>query len=66
MGANCSMKIIGIAMVRNEDDILESFIRYNLQFLDHICIISHTSTYQSNMTLKNSVVRRLRRFPQIK
>lgn len=47
------MKIVGVAMVRNEDDILESFIRNNLLFLDHISVISHNSIDQTNTILEN-------------
>jgi hypothetical protein len=49
------MKIIGIAMVRNEDDVLESFIRHNLNFLDHLSVISHASTDQTDTILEKLV-----------
>lgn len=35
-------KIAGLAMVRNEADIIESFVRYNLKFLDEIIIVLHS------------------------
>jgi hypothetical protein len=35
-------KIAGLAMVRNEADIIESFVRYNLKFLDEMIIVLHT------------------------
>ncbi len=35
-------KIAGLAMVRNEADIIETFIRYNLQFLDEMIIVLHS------------------------
>jgi Glycosyl transferase family 2 len=35
-------KLAGLAMVRNEADIIESFIRYNLQFLDEMIIVLHS------------------------
>lgn len=34
-------KLAGLAMVRNEADIIETFIRYNLQFLDEMIIVLH-------------------------
>lgn len=37
------MRISSVSIVRNESDIIESFIRYNLQFLDHMWIIDHNS-----------------------
>jgi glycosyltransferase involved in cell wall biosynthesis len=35
-------KIAGLAMVRNEADIIEAFVRYNLQFLDELIIVLHS------------------------
>jgi Glycosyl transferase family 2 len=35
-------KVAGLVMVRNEADIIESFVRYNLKFLDEIIIILHS------------------------
>jgi glycosyltransferase involved in cell wall biosynthesis len=35
-------KIAGLVMVRNEADIIESFVRYNLKFLDEIIIVLHS------------------------
>lgn len=37
------MRIVGIAMVKNEADIIEAFVRHNLQFLDSLWIINHDS-----------------------
>jgi len=37
------MRIIGIAQVRNESDIIEIFCRYHFQFLDGIIIMDHLS-----------------------
>jgi hypothetical protein len=36
------MKTAGLAMVRNEADIIESFVRYNLQYLDELIIVLHS------------------------
>jgi len=37
------MRIASISVVKNESDIIESFVRYNLQHLDHMYIIDHNS-----------------------
>lgn len=36
-------KIAGVVMVRNEADIIEAFVRHNLQFLDELIIVLHAS-----------------------
>jgi FkbM family methyltransferase len=38
------MLLIGISVVKNESDIIESFIRYNARFLDHMFVIDNGST----------------------
>jgi hypothetical protein len=38
------MKCIGFTMVKNEEDILEQFVRHNLHFLDRMYIFDHGST----------------------
>jgi len=38
------MRLIGLAMVKNERDVIESFVRHNLQFLDAIFIIDNSSS----------------------
>ena len=37
------MKLIGVAMVRNEADIVEAFVRHNLRLLDRLVLIDHGS-----------------------
>ncbi|HVF33810.1 MAG TPA: glycosyltransferase family 2 protein [Candidatus Saccharimonadia bacterium] len=37
------MKLVGVAMVRNEADIVEAFVRHNLRVLDHLVVIDHGS-----------------------
>ena len=37
------MKIIGISCVRDEDDIIESFVRHNLVYLDKLYVIDNLS-----------------------
>ena len=38
------MKMIGFTMVKNEEDILEQFVRHNLHTLDKLYIFDHGST----------------------
>jgi hypothetical protein len=35
-------KVAGLVMVRNEADIIEAFVRYNLKFLDELIIVLHS------------------------
>ena len=37
------MRIVGVAMVKNEADIIEAFVRYNLRFLDGLAILENAS-----------------------
>ena len=37
------MRIVGVAMVRNEADIIELFVRHNLAFLDGLVVVDHGS-----------------------
>ena len=37
------MQLIGVAMVKNEADIIEAFVRHNLGLLDRLLIIDHQS-----------------------
>ncbi len=38
------MKLWGVAMARDEADIIEAFVRHNLSVLDGLSIIDHGST----------------------
>jgi len=38
------MKLWAVAMVRNEADIVEAFVRHNLAFLDGLAVLDHRST----------------------
>lgn len=38
------MRLIGIAMVRNEADVIEVFVRHNLTLLDALVVVDHGST----------------------
>ena len=35
------MRLFGIAVVRDEEDVLEAFVRHNVRFLDHLHIAVH-------------------------
>lgn len=37
------MLLIGISMVKNEADIIEAFVRHNMQFLDLLYVLDHSS-----------------------
>lgn len=39
-----SKKLVGLSMVRNESDVIETFIRHNLTLLDELHIIDHNSS----------------------
>jgi len=38
------MNFIGVACVKNEADIIETFVRHNLAFLDRLIVVDHGST----------------------
>ena len=46
------MKIIGITMVKNEEDIIEVFVRHNMKFLDALVILENMSTDNTKEILK--------------
>lgn len=47
------MKIASVTVVRNECDIIEEFVRYNLNFFDEMHIVNHLSTDSTlNILLK--------------
>ncbi len=37
------MRLFGVAMVRNEADVIEAFVRHNLTMLDGLVVIDHGS-----------------------
>ena len=38
------MRLLGAAMVKNEADIIEAFVRHNLRYLDSMVVIDHASS----------------------
>src|ERR1700676_1778704 len=38
------MKLFGAAMLRNEADVVESFVRHNLALLDGLLVVDHGSS----------------------
>jgi hypothetical protein len=46
------MKLWGVAMVRNEADIIEAFVRHNLTALDGLTVIDHRSTDETPRILE--------------
>ena len=49
------MNIIGITNVKNEEDIIESFIRYNMKILDQLFIVDNGST-DGTLDIINSMI----------
>lgn len=48
-------KIFSISMVKNEADVIESFVRYNLSILDGMVILNHFSTDNTVVILKKLI-----------
>jgi hypothetical protein len=48
-----AMRLVGIAVVRDEEDILEAFVRHNVQFLDHLYIVAHRCRDNSEHVLQS-------------
>lgn len=46
------MKSALISVVRNEEDVIEVFVRYHLKIFEHVFIISHQSKDDTNKILK--------------
>lgn len=46
------MRLIGVSMVKNEADIIEVFVRHNLQYLDHLIVLDHDSADETPRILK--------------
>ena len=48
-------RIVGITMVRNEQDIIEAFVRYHASFMTHLYVVDHLSTDQTPTILERLV-----------
>ncbi|MEB3323674.1 MAG: glycosyltransferase family 2 protein, partial [Synechococcaceae cyanobacterium] len=44
--------LIGIATIKNEEDIIEAFLRHNLKFGDHLYILDNGSVDQTPQILR--------------
>jgi hypothetical protein len=49
------MKLVAISTIRNEMDILETFVRFHLQFVDHMIIVDHRSADSSSRILQSLI-----------
>jgi hypothetical protein len=49
------MKLVAISTIRNESDILETFVRFHLQFVDHMMIVDHRSVDSSSQILQSLI-----------
>jgi hypothetical protein len=46
-------RVFSVSMVKNEADIIEAFVRYNLNVVDGMLIVDHSSSDRTNEILKN-------------
>lgn len=46
------MRIVGLSVVKNEDDVIEAMVRHNLAFLDHLHVVDNGSTDRTQPILK--------------
>ncbi|WP_439124516.1 glycosyltransferase family 2 protein [Marivita sp.] len=46
------MRIVGLSVVKNEDDVIEAMVRHNLAFLDHLHVIDNGSTDRTRSILQ--------------
>ena len=49
------MKIVAVAILKNESDIVESMVRHNLAYVDHMVLIDNDSTDGSREILESLV-----------
>lgn len=45
-------RILGLSMVKNEQDVIEPFVRHNMQFLDHFVVMDNASGDQTRSILR--------------
>ncbi len=50
-----SLHLIGVSMVKNEADVIETSIRHNLRFLDAMIVLDHDSTDATSAILSSLV-----------
>lgn len=51
--ADPAARLIGIAMVKNEQDVIEPFIRHNMRLLDALLIIDHASQDETRRIVRD-------------
>ena len=54
------MRLWGVSMVRNEEDIVEAFVRHNLSVLDGLIVVDHGSADRTLAILNALCAERLR------
>ena len=54
------MKLWGVSMVRNEEDIVEAFVRHNLSLLDGLIVVDHGSADRTLAILNALCAERMR------
>jgi len=50
------LKLVSISMVKNEEDIIESFVRYNLNIFDEMILLDNGSS-DNTLNILNSLKR---------
>jgi Glycosyl transferase family 2 len=46
------MRLVSVTIAKNEGDIIESFVRFNLQWFDHMLVVNHDSSDATGAILK--------------
>ncbi|CAG0971055.1 hypothetical protein BURK1_01225 [Burkholderiales bacterium] len=54
------MRLVGVSMVRNEEDIIEAFVRHNLSVLDGLIVVDHGSADRTPAILDALCAEKLR------
>ncbi|MGD1700674.1 tetratricopeptide repeat protein [Dapis sp. BLCC M229] len=52
---NSDFVVVGISMIKNEEDILETFIRHNLNYLDFLVLADNGSTHNSRKIINKLI-----------
>lgn len=46
------MRLVSVTLAKNESDIIESFVRFNLQWFDHMVVLDHDSSDTTQRILR--------------